>query len=91
MDFFMRNILVLVCLFPLAGIPIILLLPRGARGATKRSNGSPMWSPFLGFLISLPLITRFNRPEFIDADTGNALCRSQRMDQRDRCRLLLRD
>ena len=65
----MRNILVLVCLFPLLGIPIILLLPRG-EGSDEKVKWVANVVAFLGFLISLPLITRFNRPEFIDADTG---------------------
>ena len=69
MDFFMHNILVLVCLFPLLGIPIILLLPRG-EGSDEKVKWVANVVAFLGFLISLPLITRFNRPEFIDAATG---------------------
>ena len=69
MDFFMRNILVLVCLFPLAGIPILLLLPKG-EGSDQKVRWVANVVAFLGFLISLPLITLFNRPEFIDASTG---------------------
>ena len=68
MDFVLRNILVLVCLFPLAGIPIILLVPRG-KGSDETVRWVANGIAFLGFLISLPLILLFNRPEFIDADT----------------------
>ena len=69
MDFLMQNILVLVCFFPLMGIPIILLIPKG-----NRSDSRVKWTAnivaFCGFIISLPLIIYFNRTDFIDATTG---------------------
>jgi NADH-quinone oxidoreductase subunit M len=68
MDFFMRNILTIVCFFPLVGIPLILLWPKG-----KEHDEGVKWIAnivfLLGFLISLPLILFFNRPEYI-AETG---------------------
>jgi NADH-quinone oxidoreductase subunit M len=68
MDFFMRNILTIVCFFPLVGVPLILFWPKG-----KEHDEGVKWIAnivfFLGFLISLPLIFYFNRPEYI-AETG---------------------
>ncbi len=68
MDFFMGNILTIVCLFPLAGVVLILLTPRG-----ERRNLHVKWIAngvaFLGFLISLPLILEFNNPAYI-AENG---------------------
>jgi NADH-quinone oxidoreductase subunit M len=68
MDFFMRNILTIVCFFPLVGVPLILFWPRG-----REYENGVKWIAniifLLGFLISLPLIIFFNRPEYI-AETG---------------------
>ena len=65
MDFFMKNILTLVCFFPLLGVFLIILWPKG-----KENETAVKWIAnivtLLGFLISIPLITEFNRPEFID-------------------------
>jgi NADH-quinone oxidoreductase subunit M len=68
MDFFMRNILTIVCLFPLLGVLLILLVPKG-----KEHEDKVKWIAniiaFMGFLISLPLIFSFNNAEYI-SETG---------------------
>ena len=62
MDFFMKNILTLVCFFPLLGVFLIILWPKG-----KENETAVKWIAnivtLLGFLISITLITEFNRPE----------------------------
>ena len=69
MSFFMENILTIVCFFPLLGVVLIVLWPR-----KKGQEDAVRWIAnivaFIGFLISLPLITRFNDPQYIEADTG---------------------
>jgi NADH-quinone oxidoreductase subunit M len=62
MDFFMNNILNMVCYFPLAGMILIMF--------TKRENENAIrWianiTAFVGFLISIPLMTSFNDPRYI--------------------------
>ena len=66
MGFFMTNILTIVCFFPLLGVLVILLWPRG-REHEEQIKWIANIVAFLGFLISIPLITEFNRPEFIDS------------------------
>jgi NADH-quinone oxidoreductase subunit M len=65
MEFFMDNILNIVCYFPLVGMILIML--------TKRENEQAIkWianiTAFIGFIISIPLITAFNNPEYIGQD-----------------------
>ncbi len=65
MEFFMDNILNIVCYFPLVGMILIML--------TKRENEQAIkWianiTAFIGFIISIPLITAFNNPEHIGQD-----------------------
>ncbi len=66
MDFFMRNILNLICYLPLLGMVLIALI-------NKRNEAAIKWVAnivaFLGFLISIPLLTSFNDPRFIDPET----------------------
>jgi NADH-quinone oxidoreductase subunit M len=68
MDFFMKNLLLLVCFFPLIGVLLIILWPKG-----EQHNSAVKWIAnivaLIGFLISIPLITQFNEPQYI-ADTG---------------------
>ena len=68
MQFFMEHILNFVCYFPLLGVLLILIWPRG-----KEDEEAIKWIAnivsFIGFLISIPLITQFNRAEYI-AETG---------------------
>jgi NADH-quinone oxidoreductase subunit M len=68
MDFFMKNILVIVCFFPLVGVVLIMLWPKG-----EKHSEAVKWianlTAFIGFLISIPLITQFNNAGYI-ADTG---------------------
>ena len=56
MDFFMKNILLLVCFFPLVGVLLILLWPKG-----EKHDRAIKWIAnlvaFIDFLISIPLIT----------------------------------
>ena len=65
MDFFMQKILNWVCFFPLVGVVLILLWPKG-----KEHEGAIKWIAniiaLIGFLISIPLITAFNNPQYID-------------------------
>ena len=69
MSFFMENILTIVCFFPLLGVVLIVLWPR-----KKGQEDAVRWIAnivaFIGFLISLPLITLFNDAQYINADTG---------------------
>ncbi len=69
MSFFMDNILTIVCFFPLLGVALILVWPRG-----KEHDGSIKWIAngvaLAGFFISLPLITEFNDARFIDSESG---------------------
>ena len=65
MDFFMNNILNIVCYLPLAGMVVIMF--------TKRENEHAIkWianiTAFVGFLISIPLLTSFNDPRYINSE-----------------------
>ncbi|MFB3904694.1 MAG: NADH-quinone oxidoreductase subunit M [Acidobacteriota bacterium] len=66
MDFLMKHILLLVCFFPLVGVLLILFWPRG-----EQHNTAIKWVAnlvaFIDFLISIPLITQFNNPQYIAA------------------------
>ncbi|MCH8819506.1 MAG: NADH-quinone oxidoreductase subunit M [Acidobacteria bacterium] len=65
----MENILTIVCFFPLLGVALIILWPKG-----KEHDESIKWIAnivaLLGFFISLPLITQFNKAQNIDSETG---------------------
>ncbi|MDA2926086.1 NADH-quinone oxidoreductase subunit M [Acidobacteria bacterium AH-259-G07] len=69
MSFFMENILNFVCFFPLIGVVLIVLWPKG-----KEHENGVKWIAnivaLIGFLISIPLITAFNDPRYIDTATG---------------------
>ena len=69
MSFFMDNILTIVCFFPLLGVALIIVWPRG-----KEHDESIKWIAnsvaLIGFFISLPLITEFNDAQFIDSESG---------------------
>ncbi len=69
MDFFMQNILIIVCLFPLLGVALIVLLPRD-KGKDMKVKWVANIVAFLGFIISLPLIIWFNSPQYINAVNG---------------------
>lgn len=68
MDFFMKNILNFVCYFPLLGVLLILLWPQGKEHETAVKWIANLVS-FIGFLISIPLITEFNNPQYL-SETG---------------------
>ncbi|MEE2822460.1 MAG: NADH-quinone oxidoreductase subunit M [Acidobacteriota bacterium] len=69
MSFFMENILTIVCFFPLLGVALIVVWPKG-----KEHDQSIKWIAnlvaLIGFFISLPLITEFNNVQYIDSETG---------------------
>ena len=69
MSFFMENILTIVCFFPLLGVVLIVLWPR-REGQEDAAKWIANIVAFIGFLISLPLITLFNDAQYIDADSG---------------------
>jgi len=65
----MENILTIVCFFPLLGVALIVVWPKG-----KEHDQSIKWIAnlvaLIGFFISLPLITEFNNVQYIDSETG---------------------
>ncbi len=67
MDFFMRNILNIVCYLPLVGMVAIMLTRKESERAVKWIANV---TAFLGFLVSIPLITHFNDTRYIDPATG---------------------
>jgi len=69
MSFFMENILTIVCFFPLVGVVLIVLWPKGD-GQEDKIKWIANIVSFIGFLISLPLITQFNSPSHIQEATG---------------------
>jgi NADH-quinone oxidoreductase subunit M len=66
MDFFMKNILLLVCFLPLLGVLLIVFWPRG-----EQHNTAIKWIAnlvaLIDLLISIPLITQFNNPSYMAA------------------------
>jgi NADH-quinone oxidoreductase subunit M len=67
MDFFMNNILNIVCYIPLVGMVLIMF--------TKRENpAAAKWianiTGFVGFLVSLPLMARFFDSRYLDPASG---------------------
>jgi NADH-quinone oxidoreductase subunit M len=64
MDFFMSNVLNIVCYLPLVGMVVIMLIPRESVNAIRWTANI---TGFLGFLVSVPLMTAFNNPQYIDA------------------------
>jgi NADH-quinone oxidoreductase subunit M len=67
MDFFMSNILNIVCYLPLLGMILIMFISRENEKAIKWVANI---TALLGFLVSLPLITEFNSPQYIDKASG---------------------
>ena len=63
MDFFMNNILNIVCYLPLVGMMVIMLIRRESVNAIRWIANI---TAFLGFLVSIPLMTAFNNPQYID-------------------------
>jgi NADH-quinone oxidoreductase subunit M len=58
----MKNILNIVCYFPLVGMVLIMFVKRENENAIKWIANI---TAFIGFLISIPLLTSFNDPRFI--------------------------
>ncbi|MBM3790962.1 MAG: Fe-S-binding domain-containing protein, partial [Acidobacteria bacterium] len=67
MDLFMQNILNIVCYLPLLGLVIILFVQRDRQDLIRWIANIVA---FLGFLVSIPLITAFNDPRYIDPSSG---------------------
>jgi NADH-quinone oxidoreductase subunit M len=67
MDFFMANILNIVCYFPVVGMVAIMFIRRENAAAIKWVANI---TGLIGFLISIPLITTFNDPRYIDPSTN---------------------
>ncbi len=63
MDFFMNNILNIVCYLPLAGMVLIMFIKRENTNAIKWIANITATA---GFLISIPLITAFNDPRYMN-------------------------
>jgi NADH-quinone oxidoreductase subunit M len=63
MDFFMNNILNIVCYLPLVGMVLIMLMKRENELAIKWIANI---TAFIGFLVSIPLLTSFDDPRFIN-------------------------
>jgi NADH-quinone oxidoreductase subunit M len=63
MDFFMNNILNIVCYLPLVGMVIVMLIRRESVNAIRWTANI---TAFLGFLVSVPLMTAFNNPQYVD-------------------------
>jgi NADH-quinone oxidoreductase subunit M len=65
MDLYMKNILNIVCYFPLLGMVLIMVTKREQVNAIKWIANL---TGLIGFLISLPLITAFNNPRYINSN-----------------------
>jgi NADH-quinone oxidoreductase subunit M len=65
MDFYWNNILNIVCYFPLVGMILIMFLKRESENAIKWIANI---TAFVGFIISIPLLTAFDDPRFIGPD-----------------------
>jgi NADH-quinone oxidoreductase subunit M len=65
MDYFMNNILNVVCYLPLAGMIVIMLVKRENENAIRWIANI---TALIGFIVSIPLITAFNNPRFISAN-----------------------
>jgi NADH-quinone oxidoreductase subunit M len=63
MDVFMKYILNIVCYFPLAGMVLIMFLKRESENAIRWVANI---TAFIGFIVSLPLLTAFNDPQYIN-------------------------
>ncbi len=65
MHFFMGNILNIVCYLPLVGMILIMLVRRGNDNAIRWIANI---TAFIGFIVSIPLLTAFNDPDFINPE-----------------------
>jgi NADH-quinone oxidoreductase subunit M len=67
MEFFMNNILNIVCYVPLVGMVLIMF-------TNKEKPNAIRWianiTALIGFLVSIPLLTKFFDPRYIDPTTG---------------------
>jgi len=67
MDFFMNNILNIVCYLPLVGMILIMFVRRGNENAVRWIANA---TAFAGFIVSVPLITAWDDPRYIDQVSG---------------------
>jgi NADH-quinone oxidoreductase subunit M len=65
MNFFMSNILNIVCYLPLLGMVLIMFVKRDKETAIKWIANI---TAFVGFLVSIPLLTSFDDPRFINSN-----------------------
>ena len=67
MDLFMSNILNIVCYVPLLGMVLIMF-------TNKENENAIRWianiTAFIGFLVSIPLLTKFFDPRYVDPAAG---------------------
>jgi NADH-quinone oxidoreductase subunit M len=67
MQFYWDNILNIVCYLPLVGMILIMFMRRESESAIKWIANI---TAFIGFIVSIPLLTAFNDERFIDPETG---------------------
>ncbi len=67
MGFYWDNILNIVCYLPLLGMILIMFMRRESECAIKWIANI---TAFIGFIVSIPLLTAFNDARFIDPETG---------------------
>ena len=71
MQFYWDNILNIVCYLPLVGMILIMFMRRESESAIKWIANI---TASIGFIVSIPLLTAFNDPRFIDPDNGFRFC-----------------
>ena len=67
MDLFMSNILNIVCYVPLLGIVLIMFIKKDKHDAIRWIANI---TAFIGFLVSIPLLTKFFDARYVDPSTG---------------------
>jgi NADH-quinone oxidoreductase subunit M len=71
MDLFMNNILNIVCYLPLVGMILIMFMKRENENAIRWIANI---TAFVGFLVSIPLLTSFNDPRYIASNGFRFVC-----------------
>jgi NADH-quinone oxidoreductase subunit M len=67
MEFFMNNILNIVCYVPLVGMVLIMFTSKDKPNAVRWIANI---TALIGFLVSIPLLTKFFDPQYTDPATG---------------------
>ncbi len=65
MDYFMNNILNIVCFLPLVGMIVIMLMKRENENAIRWIANI---TAGIGFIVSIPLLTAFDNPRYISSN-----------------------